>query len=83
MSSKKIISQIVATAGAAALFFVVTFAVRAKQAAAPAPQVAPQVQPAPQIRPATPDLPESLAGRGRPQSIENGVHAGTRADRRA
>jgi uncharacterized protein len=63
MRSNKIAGRIFAALGAAALFFIVTFGMRAQQPAAPPPQV----------RPATPDLAESLAGRGRPQSIENGV----------
>jgi uncharacterized protein len=64
MPSNKITGRILAAVSAAALFSIGTIAVHARQAAAPPP---------PQVRPATPDLAESLAGRGRPQSIENGV----------
>jgi type 1 glutamine amidotransferase len=71
MSSRKIAVRILAAIFATTLFFIVTFAVRARQAAATPPQQA--AAPAPQVRPATADIPTSLAGRGRPQSIENGV----------
>lgn len=71
MFSKKIAAQIFAAACAAALFFLLTVVVRAKQAPASQTPTAPTT--APQVRPATADLPTVLAGRGRPQSIENGV----------
>ena len=71
MSSRKIAGRFLAAACAASLLFVCTIALRAQQGAATPAQ--PVAVPPPQVRPATADLPASLAGRGRPQSIENGV----------